>query len=297
MPMVRAMRMLNAIEAGTLSGAQLQALLEDPGRLGEWNVLLGMRGQLRRITTNNNTMSAVAISSTAMEAIMANNTAMDAVVASGVALNAVAESSVARAMFIADARALAAINASDQAARIWMLGGTGQNFANFASVAAVAASPAAMGAVAASPSAMARVVTISTTKLALYESDVALNACFTSSTAMEALRDAATIYRKTASTSSVLLNKGVLPTSLDDAGKYLLLGVSGVYASAGRMVYFNSRRVNSSLPNNITISADHIGASTTAGQLACCPITGPLSFYGSTGASYMAYFSLLRCDV
>ena len=50
MPMVRAMRMLNAVEAGTLTGAQLQTLLTaDPGRLAELNVLLGMRGQARRM--------------------------------------------------------------------------------------------------------------------------------------------------------------------------------------------------------------------------------------------------------
>lgn len=43
MPMVRAMRLLNAIEAGTLTGTQLEDLLvADPGRLAELNVLLSL---------------------------------------------------------------------------------------------------------------------------------------------------------------------------------------------------------------------------------------------------------------
>lgn len=80
MSMVRAMRMLNAIEAGTLSGAQLETLLTaDPGRLAEFNVLLGMRGQARRMVA----------SSTAMTAVWASNTASDAVLTSATARLAV----------------------------------------------------------------------------------------------------------------------------------------------------------------------------------------------------------------
>ena len=78
--MVRAMRMLNAVEAGTTSGAQFETLLTaDPGRLAELNVLLGMRGQARRM----------AASSTAMAAVWASNTATDAVFASAAARLAV----------------------------------------------------------------------------------------------------------------------------------------------------------------------------------------------------------------
>ena len=95
MPMIRAMRMLNAIEGGTLSGAQLQTLLEDPARLGEWNVLLGMRGQARRMAASSVTMTAVIASSTAMNAVAASSTAMNAVAASSTAMTAVANSKTA----------------------------------------------------------------------------------------------------------------------------------------------------------------------------------------------------------
>ena len=97
MPMVRAMRMLNAIEAGTLTGAQLETLLtRDRGRLAEFNQLLQLRGQVRRMAASSTAMQAIVASSTAMQAIAASSTAMDAVWASNVAADAVLTSSVGR---------------------------------------------------------------------------------------------------------------------------------------------------------------------------------------------------------
>ena len=108
MPMVRAMRLLNAVEAGTTSGAQLQALLSDPGRLVEWNVMMGMRGQTRRMAASSTGMAAVVASSTAMTAVVASSTAMTAVAASSTAMTAVAASSTAMAAVAASSTALLA---------------------------------------------------------------------------------------------------------------------------------------------------------------------------------------------
>ena len=95
--MIRAMRLLNAVEAGTTTGAQLQALLTaDPGRLAEFNVLLGMRGQTRRMAASRTVMTAVIASSTAMAAVAASSTAMTAVWASNTATDAVFASPTAR---------------------------------------------------------------------------------------------------------------------------------------------------------------------------------------------------------
>ena len=125
MPMVRAIRMLNAIEAGTTSGAQFETLLGDSGRLAEFNVLLDMRGQARRIASATTTMTAiaasstamtaVAASSTAMTAIAASSTAMTAVIASSTALTAIVESSTAKMVIFNSDTALAAISASSTA--------------------------------------------------------------------------------------------------------------------------------------------------------------------------------------
>ena len=116
MPMVRAMRMLNAVEAGTTSGAQLEALLiADPGRLAELNVLLGMRGQARRVAASSTAMAAVIASSTAMAAVAASSTAMTAVAASSTAMAAVWASNTATDAVFASATARLAVYNSDTA--------------------------------------------------------------------------------------------------------------------------------------------------------------------------------------
>ena len=113
MPMVRAMRMLNAVEAGTLSGTQLETLLiADPGRLAEFAVLLGMRGQTRRIAASSTAMTAVIASSTAMTAVAASSTAMTAVIASSTARAAIYNSDTALGAIAASTTAIAAIAAS-----------------------------------------------------------------------------------------------------------------------------------------------------------------------------------------
>ena len=93
MPMIRAMRLLNAVEVGTTSGAQLQTLLNaDSGRLAEFNVLLGMRGQTRRMAASSTAMAAVAASSTARAAIYNSDTALNAIAASVTAIDAIVAS-------------------------------------------------------------------------------------------------------------------------------------------------------------------------------------------------------------
>jgi hypothetical protein len=90
---------------------------------------------------------------------------------------------------------MAAVNANDQTVRIWMLAGTGQNYASFANVAAVAASSTAMTAVAASSTAMTAVAASSTAMTAVAASSIAINAVVKSATASEAIRGALQAYR------------------------------------------------------------------------------------------------------
>ena len=132
------MRLLNAIEAGTTPGAQLETLLTaDPGRLAEFNVLLGMRGHMRRMAASSTAMTAVIASSTAMTAVAASSTAMTAVAASSTAMTAVIASSTAMAAVAASSTAMAAVIASSTA------------------MAAVIASSTAMAAVQSAPAAWA----------------------------------------------------------------------------------------------------------------------------------------------
>ncbi len=145
MPMIRAMRLLNAVEAGTTTGAQLQTLLNaDAGRMAEFSVLLGMRGQTRRMAASSTAMTAVIASSTALAAVIASSTAMTAVAASSTAMTAVIASSTALAAVIASSTAMTAVAASSTAKMAVFNSDTALN-AIAASATAMAAMRAAAG--------------------------------------------------------------------------------------------------------------------------------------------------------
>ena len=282
MPMIRAMRLLNAVEAGTTSGAQLETLLADPGRLAEFSVLLAMRGQTRRM----------AASSTAMAAVIASSTAMTAVAASSTAMTAVAASSTA----------MAAVNANDQAVRIWMLAGTDQVWSNFASVAAVAASSTAMAAViasstamtavAASSTAMTAVAASSTAKMAVFNSDTALNAIAASATAMAAMRAAAgyIVGANSANTIPVAIS------GPNAAGSYIMLGYSKNNPVSQGISLFSTRRSGSAIATSaaaITNTSSTDGADVNI----ALPLVAPFQSTATTVYGAVWYFGMLRCDV
>lgn len=72
MSMVRAIRLLNSVEAGTTDATALQTLLADAGRLSEWAAMLSMRGQVERMVSSPTTMNAVCGSARALGALLAN---------------------------------------------------------------------------------------------------------------------------------------------------------------------------------------------------------------------------------
>ena len=171
---------MNAIEAGTLTGAALQTYLADvtlgAGRVADFNMLINARGHARRMASSATAMSAVANSATAMSAVANSATAMTAVANSATAMSAVIASATAMSAVANSATAMTAINANDQAVRILMLAGTNQVYSNFANVSAVAASSTAMTAVWASNAAADAVLTSTTARLAVYNNDTALAA-------------------------------------------------------------------------------------------------------------------------
>ena len=101
MPMLRAIRTLNNLEAGTLSGSALQTLLADTGRLGDFVSLVTQRGHARRLAASSTAMAAVIASSTALAAIGADNAALAAVFASSTARVAIYDHATALATLTA----------------------------------------------------------------------------------------------------------------------------------------------------------------------------------------------------
>ena len=103
-------------------------------------------------------MTAVASSSTAMAAIIGNSTALNAVVSSSTARAAIEKSQVAKD----------AIAASDMATAKYAVGAAGLKPADYANMAAVAASQTAMAAIAASSTALSAIAASTTALDAIY---------------------------------------------------------------------------------------------------------------------------------
>jgi hypothetical protein len=96
MPMVRAMRLLNSIEAGSTTSAQLQQYLTNGGIYSDFNSILQLQGQC----------NVLAGSATALTAINGSALAVTAVTASTYANAAISASSSARSTLQSSARTL-----------------------------------------------------------------------------------------------------------------------------------------------------------------------------------------------
>lgn len=271
MPMVRAMRLLNSVEAGTVDSSQLTTLLADSGRVAELYTLTGMRGQMRRMASSSTTMSTFIACTAALNIITNTATARNVIGTSGTAYNLISGSSAALAKYL--------------------IGIAGLNPADYADLAAVAASSTAMAAIAASSMAMTIIAGISIAKMAMYNSDTALNAIAASSTAMAMLRAAAQYAVKSATengTTSVSLS------SVMTGAQYIILGYSRNTTQVATAT-ISTKRSGSAISASMTSA----GANSAIAQDVNCaiPVTSPYSFVlGGTG-TITSYFGTLRCDV
>jgi hypothetical protein len=72
MSSLRALRLLNSVEAGITDSTELNELLSDSGRLSEFSVLMSMRGQARRMAASTVTVDAFINSPIAVNAVFAD---------------------------------------------------------------------------------------------------------------------------------------------------------------------------------------------------------------------------------
>jgi hypothetical protein len=169
MPALRAIRLLQSVEAGITLGPALNTYLTDNGRLGEFTNLLSTRGATRRMATNQNTMDAVVLSQKAIDAVFTmaldnNNTAATAVSASAVAMSTVTGNNNSLNNVLANPVSWALFNSSPYyETNVWdvivsFAGLTKSDndtlalmMVNSIDVASIAASPSAMSALVASP--------------------------------------------------------------------------------------------------------------------------------------------------
>lgn len=95
MSTLRSLRLLGAVEAGTVTGAQLETYLANAGRASEFAVLLAIRGQSRRMAASPLTMAAVVTSQAAINIVFKAARSETAAACSAVVVSPIAMAAVA----------------------------------------------------------------------------------------------------------------------------------------------------------------------------------------------------------
>ena len=193
MPTLRALRLLNAVESGSVNGTQLQTYLTDTGRAAEFSSLLSSRGQSRRMAGSTLTMTAIAASlnaanivfkaatsttSAACQGVVASPIAMVAVAASIPSLNVLAANPISWALF--NTSTYYEINIKTVVANFASVAP-----ANYSTIDALIADSVSMAAVAAAPYAMSAVVASANTTSLVAASSAAMALVASNSAAID----------------------------------------------------------------------------------------------------------------
>lgn len=182
MPTLRALRLLNAVEAGTVVGTQLQTYLTDTGRAAEFSSLLSSRGQSRRMAGSTLTMTAIAASLNAANIVFkaataSTSAACQGVVASPIAMVAVAASIPSLTVLAANPISWALFSTSsyyEPNIKTVVANFAGVAPASYSTVDALIADSVAMAAVAAAPYAVSAVIASSNTTSLMAASSAAM---------------------------------------------------------------------------------------------------------------------------
>ena len=94
MSTLRGYRLLNALENGTVNGAQLQALLVDNGRLAELKVLFARVGQARRAAAAGTVVDAIVGSQLARDTVFSGASTINSIMNQAIVANAAAVATV-----------------------------------------------------------------------------------------------------------------------------------------------------------------------------------------------------------
>lgn len=104
MPLMRAIRLLNSMEAGAITAAQLDTLLNDAVRAGEFSVMLTMLGQVQRMLASGTTLDILLSSNKALAVLLNSPSCRLALWQSDTALTALANKPSALTLIRAHAR-------------------------------------------------------------------------------------------------------------------------------------------------------------------------------------------------
>lgn len=233
MSTLRSLRLLGAVESGSVTGAQLETYLADVGRRSELSVLLSNRGQSRRMAGSPLTMSAITASPQAINVVFQAATketsaACTAVVKSSMAMSSVSNSADALNVVSANSVAWNLFSTSEYYEtniRTTIANLAGLNPATYATVASLISTPISMADIASTPNAMSAVVASAptTTLMAANSSGMALVANDTA---------AITIVAKQTSIMGIIANS---PTAMTEIVSRA--GATGIMANnAGAII-------------------------------------------------------------
>jgi len=110
MPIIRAMRLVNAIESGTMNSAALEAALADVGRLSEFQAALSQLGIARRIAS----------SSTSVNTLIGSPIALAAAMRVGVSAQELATNVISYPLLAASSVAMKAATAQVASMKAWV---------------------------------------------------------------------------------------------------------------------------------------------------------------------------------
>lgn len=219
MPTLRALRLLNAVEAGTVVGTQLQTYLNDTGRAAEFSSLLSSRGQSRRMAGSALTMTAIAASlnaanivfkaatattSAACQGVVASPIAMVAVSASIPSLNILAANPVSWGLFSTSSYYETNI-------KTIIANYAGVAPANYTTIDALIADSVSMAAIAAAPYAMSAVVASANTTTLMAASSAAMALVASNAVAID------TVAKQTA-IMGIIANSTLAMTEINSRG-------------------------------------------------------------------------------
>jgi hypothetical protein len=258
MASLRGIRLINAVEGGTVTGSQLETYLSDAGRLAEFKVLLSMRGQTRRIAASTTTMDAVILSSKAIAAIFTkasaqNSTACQAVVASPVAMASVSASLPALNTVIGNdiswnfftGSASYQLNSKSAIALF-----AGVNPAEYATNDELILDPDSMANIAASSNAMKAVVASSPTVVTMSASSVAMALVADNNIAIG-------IVAETASAMPVIANSSIAMSEIISRAEAVALmaqnpaAMDAIYGGSNRLAFKNGPHFDANITNII----------------------------------------------
>lgn len=287
MPSLRAIRLLNAVEAGTTNGTQFQNYLTDAGRLAEFNVLLSMRGSTRRIASNPTTMGAVVISPAAINAIFgaasaSNSTASQAVANSPVAMTSVSTSlntlNTVNANPVSWSQFIASPSYGTNAKNIiaTLAGVTPTLYATAdalitdpVSMGLIVASPRGMSALVASPSTVATMAGNSPAMAVVAANPIAIATVATNTSIMPTIANSSAamteIISRTGAMSSMTVNPGAIRAIFASAGGWAAMQTSPFFNNYLLNIVGNLAGLNLSSYGTLN---DVIGSSTAMTSVA-----------------------------